>query len=70
MAAREAVQPGDCLVALPRESALLATPGQRCPFPDWVDAAFWNGSTWCAPHPAAQGSSCPALTGTKTTDRH
>lgn len=51
MAAREAVQPGDCLVALPRESALLATPGQRCPFPDWVDAGFWNTSTWCAPHP-------------------
>ena len=54
MAAREAVQPGDCLVALPRESALLATPGQRCPFPDWVDAGFWNASTWCAPHPGAQ----------------
>lgn len=46
MAARQAIAPGDQLASLPREAALLATPGQKCPFPDWVDAAFWDKSIW------------------------
>ncbi len=46
MAAREAVRPGDTFVTLPREAALLATPGQRCPFPEWIDAAFWDAKPW------------------------
>ena len=46
MAARTIINSGDTLVSLPREAALLATPGQRCPFPDWVDAAFWDSQPW------------------------
>lgn len=63
MAARAAIVPGDALVQLPRDSALLATPGQRCPFPTWVDATFWDAKPWSVRlalmllHEARQGAS-------------
>lgn len=47
MAATEAVKRGDMLVSLPRSAALLAAPGQQCPFPEWVHPAFWDGKPWC-----------------------
>lgn len=46
MAAAKEVKAGDTLVTLPRSAALLAAPGQKCPFPQWVDAAFWDSKPW------------------------
>ncbi len=48
MAAAEPVRPGDALVLLPRDAALLAAPGQECPFPGWIAPAFWDAKPWCA----------------------
>ena len=44
--AREAIAPNETFVALPRAAALVVTPKIKCPFPDFIDAAFWNAKPW------------------------
>jgi len=46
MRATAPIAAAETLVTLPRAAALLLTPRMRCPFPDIVDAAYWDGSPW------------------------
>ena len=47
MQATAPIAAAETLVTLPRAAALLLTPRMRCPFPDVVDSAYWDGSPWC-----------------------
>ena len=47
MQATAPIAAAETLVTLPRAAALLLTPKMRCPFPDTVDATYWDGSPWC-----------------------
>jgi hypothetical protein len=36
----------ELLVSVPRQAALTLPPKQRCPCPEFVNAAYWDGSPW------------------------
>jgi len=48
MAATVDIEAGEALVSLPMSAALLVTPKQRCPFPDFCSPAFYVSKPWCA----------------------
>ena len=48
MAATADIEAGEALVSLPMSAALLVTPKQRCPFPDFCSPAFYASKPWCA----------------------
>ncbi len=48
MAATVDIEAGEALVLLPMSAALLVTPKQRCPFPDFCSPAFYASKPWCA----------------------
>lgn len=49
MRARQSIASGETLVSIPRQAAVLVTPGMACPAQlagQPVDVAFWKSSPW------------------------
>jgi hypothetical protein len=40
------IQAEDSLVTVPRAMSFTLAPKQRCPFPEFVDPAFWGSAPW------------------------
>jgi hypothetical protein len=48
MAATSSIEPGEVLVSIPVEAALVVSPKERCQLPSgFCDAAFYQRKPWC-----------------------
>lgn len=46
MTATSGIKPDALLVSVPRRSAIVLTPRQKCPFPDWIQREYWEAAPW------------------------